>query len=223
MSIAILQEPAVLSAARTCTVWGFTPMELHDRYWTTMGVGVVRPGAEKLPAEPGLYLLLGAATTAILDFRKVLDHMGWLTPALCSVRAVKPPARPGMPAGGTAARCAFTPSAELAGAWRMGEGGHADWRQLKRRVAAEARTIARPLGRVLDGAPDGLLLDRLAHLWEDPTLGVPGLKARRGVFALDGEAAGERPGGSCRRVWLGRGRSLADVKSGAVCVLADGS
>ena len=224
MTSVILQEPPHLAASTACRLWGLSPRELHDAYWRTMGVSVARPGSPAA-ADAGLFLLLGAATTALLDFRKVLELMGWTSPTLCYVRARTPAARPGQPTGGPppiSARCAVTPSAALAGAWTAGDSGYAAWRGLKAQVPPHRRTIARPLGRVLENCPDELLLERLAHLWSDPTLGVVGLKQRgQGVYALEA-AAGEGTH-ACKRLWLGRGRSPAEARPGTVCVLPDAS
>ena len=43
---------------RSPTVWGLTPREIHDRFWASRGVQVVRPGARGTVAGARLYLLL---------------------------------------------------------------------------------------------------------------------------------------------------------------------
>jgi hypothetical protein len=217
--------PEAASAVEMTTVWGMTAMELHDAYWRSLGVAVVRPGGPA-PEQAGLYLLCDGETTAVLDFRKVLDLMGWMAPDLCVVRARKSP----LPAGQSAAasgepvRCGFTPRAAVADAWRSEAGGFAAWRAVKRRLPGERVCAARPAGRVVAGASAQVVLERLAVVWEDPAEAVRGLKRiARGVFGW-GEGAGRGRAKKGQRVWLGKGRRFDEVRGdGRACVLRDAS
>lgn len=233
MTLALEPTTVVSLGGTVTTVWGMSALELHDAYWRTMGVAVVRPGGP-VAADAGLYLLCDGGTSVVLDFRKVLDVMGWMTPELCMVRA-----RAGaLPAGqspadaGAAARCAFTPRSAVAGAWSASRGGFSAWRGLKQRLLRERVCIARPRGRVVTGASAEVVLERLAVVWEDPTQAVSGLKRiARGAFALSDGAGkgaangGQTNGGSAIRiphVWVGKGRRFDEVRGGGrACVLRD--
>jgi hypothetical protein len=227
-TLSVLADARRPQPAAAFSVWGRSSLDLHDAYWTSMGVCVVRPGnAVPLDPDAGLYLLTGSRTVALIDFRKLLDTMGWQSPTLCIVRASSASlaalgaADCVVPLADQPVRCAFTPDPRFADLWRQTDGGFAAWRSLKRRLPAAKRCIARVRGRVLNDPPAEAFLQRLAQLWTDPTLGIPDLKrVAAGAFALDAVAPARRP--SCRHIWLGRGRTFDEITGdGPACILPD--
>ena len=106
-----MERPVERVSAPSRTVWGLTATEVHDAYWESKGVRVVRPGEGGAGGEAGLYLLLGRGASVVLRFRAVVDRMGWIKPALCVVRV-----------GSSGGRCGFTPEEELAEMWARGRG-----------------------------------------------------------------------------------------------------
>ncbi|HVS72500.1 MAG TPA: hypothetical protein VHQ47_14690 [Phycisphaerae bacterium] len=209
-------------------LWGRSALELHDAYWKSLGVAVVRADGSDRPAaarDAGLYLLTGAAGAALLDFRKVLEVMGWMRPRLCLVRPVTPPGA-GEPADGLPARCGLTPDHALAAAWQATDGLGRAWRAIKR--GARKTCIARPRGRLMNlrGAEaEDFFLTRLARLWLDPSEDLPGItRLGKGVFGAAGADDGPSDGKRALSgpLWLGRGRRRDEAQfTGPSCVLAD--
>lgn len=68
-------------------VWGLEPLRLHDLFWASHAVQVVRPGGEE-PAQSGpqLYLLVGESDLALFPLREVVRRMNWLKPRLARLR-----------------------------------------------------------------------------------------------------------------------------------------
>lgn len=226
-TLAALEAPAaaVLLAA-PFRLWDKSALELHDAYWQSLGVAVVRPGtASAPPPDAGMYLLAGSVATALLDFRKLLDVMGWMSPHLCLLRPVvtsSPDPRDTLPA-----HAAFTPDHQLALQWHASRGDCRAWQNLKR--SSRKTCIARPRGRLANTRghdADELLITRLARLWTDPTAALPNVKriAKR-IFAIDGADTHARPAAPLPGpLWLGRGRRIDEAAfAGPSCVLADAS
>ncbi|HVX83195.1 MAG TPA: hypothetical protein VH253_00105 [Phycisphaerae bacterium] len=228
-------EPCSASAplAAPVRLWGRSALELHDRYWQSLGVAVARAeesGASEtpLPRDAGLYLLIGPACAALLDFRRVLDVMGWMRPRLCVVRPVTPTAGGGEePVDTLPVRCALTPHHELAAAWRASgrEGAGRDWRGIKR--AAGKFCVARPRGRVMHlrtAEQEESFLARLARLWTDPSADLPEIKRlEKRVFGIGAaQDAADGGGAPAGPLWLGRGRRREEAQfTGPSCVLPD--
>jgi hypothetical protein len=58
--IAAGQSPAAAGSPRT--IWGFDPVQLHDRYWASFGVQVVRQGEpSEIVRHAELFLLTDPA------------------------------------------------------------------------------------------------------------------------------------------------------------------
>src|SRR5438067_1927614 len=65
-----LQRNAVQRPAGP-TIWGLDPLQLHDRFWASRGVQIVRPGqsprADDLAKGAPFYLLMEPRALAIFD------------------------------------------------------------------------------------------------------------------------------------------------------------
>jgi len=70
-------------------VWGLDELSLHDRFWASMGVCVVRPGGDA-PDGAVLYLLLGETQVVSFDLRPVLRRLHWDKPKVVRVRLSDP-------------------------------------------------------------------------------------------------------------------------------------
>src|SRR3982751_5861881 len=69
------------------TVWGYDPVQLHDRFWAHRGVQVVRPGAQyPISDQAQLYLLTGENLLATLESGEQLETLYWSSPDLVYVR-----------------------------------------------------------------------------------------------------------------------------------------
>ena len=69
------------------SIWGLTPVQLHDRFWASRGVQVVRQG--ELGAIVGraeLFLLTDSQSMALFDLRAPVEVLCWVKPQLLTVR-----------------------------------------------------------------------------------------------------------------------------------------
>jgi len=69
------------------TIWGLTPAQLHDRFWTARGVAVVRRGDHRALSEQAeLYLLTPSDRLVIFTLVEMVDLLCWVRPQLQLVR-----------------------------------------------------------------------------------------------------------------------------------------
>jgi lipopolysaccharide/colanic/teichoic acid biosynthesis glycosyltransferase len=208
------------------TLWGLTPFELHDRFWASHGVQVVRPGDRRQPpfcAEPSLYLLLDADALALFEPPDVIARPPGFGLAYVhtSPRDAAHQERVITDADGRfvrferlyprrrrrgAARVAITSAPPAAEAWRS----NGNWGAVRRAVAkSDRRTIARG-GAVYDGSQTwdvAAFARELLTCWPDPSSAV----GRAVRAATDGtwrdRDADVHPGARLvGPVWIGRGR-----------------
>jgi hypothetical protein len=210
MSSTVMMERSskhVEAAARR--VWGLSALEVHDAYWESKGVRVVRPGEGGTGGAAGLYLLIGRGASVVLRFREVVDRMGWIRPALCLVRV-----------GASGGRCGFTADEELAESWARGDGR---WERLRSGVDLEWCGM-KTAGRVYGEGEDQGLVEHVAKVWEEPGERIEGVKRlARGVFGMEGVEGVRLPAGVLK-VWVGRGRRVEECGEGrGVVVLGDGN
>jgi len=68
-------------------VWGLTPAELHDRYWASKRIQVVRlGGGSYAPKGPGMYLLIEPSQLVIFDLKQVMKPFNAVHPRAARVR-----------------------------------------------------------------------------------------------------------------------------------------
>jgi hypothetical protein len=71
------------------TIWGLTATQVHDRFWASRGVQVVRPGEPSaIVPLAELYLLTNHDVLTIFRPAAILDSMSWVNPDLLSVRLI---------------------------------------------------------------------------------------------------------------------------------------
>lgn len=71
------------------TVWGLAPRDVHDRYWASKGVLVVRRGITEVPLKgPRLFLLVDADDLVIFDVSRPLKLLNSLKPRALRIRVV---------------------------------------------------------------------------------------------------------------------------------------
>lgn len=72
-------------------VWGSTPLELHDRFWASQGVQVVRQGGMPIDERgPVLYLMLGPDELVSFELKPIVRQLHWSSPQLVRVRMTVP-------------------------------------------------------------------------------------------------------------------------------------
>src|SRR6476646_10100881 len=68
---------AVPPSART--IWGLDPVQLHTRYWASLGVQVVRPGEpSEIVRHAELYLLTDPASLSLFKLGPLMDVLNWV-------------------------------------------------------------------------------------------------------------------------------------------------
>lgn len=166
--------------------------ELHDRWWSSRGIQVVRPGGvEVAPRGPTMYLLLGEQDLVVLGFGRITKKMNWLRPRLLRLRLVESASkayvervhadesdrfiairREYRAETRTTLRAGVTGDAKVAERWRESDTSSSSaWRGLARWVGREKTAALAHQARILSASdPDerdecvSLLLER----WSDP-------------------------------------------------------
>lgn len=224
-------------------LWGMTAHDLHDRYWASKGVGVVRPGSgEPVPTGPALYLLLDVDDLVDFEWAPVVRQMHRLRPRLMRIRIRDDHAVPysetvvtdgadrfiairRLYRGRThsTARGWLTASRSLAVQWATARDA-ASGRPLLRKAPGCGRPPSHAAkGRVFDGAHsigcDGYL-KLLTQRWAQPGAVIDDTyEFEPGVWLHDAVAVppGVRFVG---RAWIGAGASLSpnQVVIGPLCI-----
>ena len=213
------------------TVWGLGPVQLHDRFWASRGVQVVRPGdAAPLVDDADLFLLSDARSLSVFRITQVIDTLQWLKPQMLFVRLhgtfeqgyservitdederFVRFERVYSAADWRLGRVALTASRDLAQTWQASPDAKSGWRTLRRDVDPNLRTTLSVPGSVYDREmPDQVaeFTRELVSVWKRPDATIR--RARR----MEGESWGDRfapAAGSARLigpVWVGTGRTL---------------
>src|SRR5262245_49039126 len=84
---AALATAITASASSGPTIWGLSIVQLHDRFWASRGVQVVRLGERSTIVDDAeLFLLTDPRTLVMLRIREVVEKMVWLNSDLLTVR-----------------------------------------------------------------------------------------------------------------------------------------
>lgn len=211
-------------------LWGLSPAQLHDRYWASRGIQVVRQGVPtELARGADLYLLTRPHTLTVFRPKAVVDRLVWTGVDLMFVRVVDPRPRPyteearfgadgafdrfqrNYTARAPSAHIALTPREELARLWQSVPEGRDAWRRFRSAIPREDRWSMPAPGRVYRADEHGevaQLLHELVQTWRRPDAVVDGLRrVGRQIWAdvgaeVEGEPAAAGP------VWIGAGRKI---------------
>jgi hypothetical protein len=225
------------------TLWGLTPVDIHDRFWAARGIRVVRPGNDIGIGglqRPEAFLLLDQQALVIFELRSAVDRLHWTKTKLLSIRlrgtplvAADAQRREPQMDGDTfvvqpsrytgPVRIGLTTVPQIASDWASGT---LPWRRLRAGIAQERRgALSLPgfarAGAVPDEAQD--LLGHLAKAWDRPDLHIERAeRAAPGVW----KDTRTRLVGNLQTdgavVWLGAGRtSIPDGLPGREMILWD--
>lgn len=213
------------------TLWGFSPVELHDRYWAARGIQVIRPGESvDIAPEAELFLLTDLNTLASFKLGRLADKLSWVKPDLLWVRlhyslqhGYKEIAKTD-PTGQFlrferkydgldhhVTRCVLTPNPDLALLWQCAPGAEDGWRKLRQTVPQAHRHATALNGDVYQRNEDEDLVRFIRDLmkrWKRPDATIQRIhKLRDGVWAdRDAEVAAETQ--FVGAAWIGAGRTL---------------
>jgi lipopolysaccharide/colanic/teichoic acid biosynthesis glycosyltransferase len=208
-----LNRQSAIGDRQSPTIWGLSPVDLHDRFWAHRGVQVVRPGdRDPISNRAQLYLLMERDVLAVFEPGRQLETLYWSSPDLVYVR-VRDVRERGYRErvvtgdGGRfarfervydnplprLARAAFTPDSNIATAWRDAPAPRGDtrprWRKIRAMVPRERRSTVVINGTMYDRHADADLTRMVRDLtknWggEGPGATIP--RARQvapGVWA----------------------------------------
>jgi lipopolysaccharide/colanic/teichoic acid biosynthesis glycosyltransferase len=207
--------PPATSPPLARTIWGLDPVQLHTRYWASLGVQVVRPGEpSEIVRHAELYLLTDPGSLTLFKLGPLMDVLNWVKPTVLFVRlhdarerayrehAVTDAAGRFVrfervyDAARTLTRVVLTPEREVAQLWQSATNPRQGWRRL-RRLAKRAGGATQSIdGNIYDrGDPRELayFIHDLVQLWRRPDATI--LRVRQ-----LSESGGLGPGGNSA-VW----------------------
>lgn len=221
----------IAQPANSPTIFGLTAVALHDRFWASRGVQVVRRGLPTpLVPQAQLYLLLQERTLCLFELPPVVDHIVWDDADLVMLRlrdvdehayreriiaddegAFVRLERVYGSDDSRFARAAITNRPTVAQLWQESKDRRDGWRKLRRAVWREQRW---PMGidaRVFD-MEDQTELARCARLlverWRSPSSTIGRATPRKGGAWIDPTATLESGAQCIGPVWIGAGRRI---------------
>ena len=217
-------------------VWGLELHELHDRFWASRGVQIVRPNRASQVAEVAeLYLLLDSSVFLIARIAPILDDFAWLDPDLAQIR-IRDQVRSAYTEHALAdsegrfvryvrryaesdprrGRIGLTRDPELARLWQAEPNVRDGWRALRRFVRPSMRWSAAIRGRLYqvdDPIDRADFLEDLTAGWSRPDTTIPGLiSPKPGVWAHASAKVDPRSR-VVAPLWIGAGRVVAEGES----------
>lgn len=211
------------------TVWGLDPVQLHDRFWASRGVQVVRQGEPSaIVRHAELFLLTAPRSLVLFKLSRLVDQLSWLKPTLFSVRLHELRdhgyremvetdetgkfLRFNRIYGGSdsrLARVALTPDRRVAELWQTAASPREGWRQLRNRTPRSRRCAVSVEGNVYDrtAARDLMQCVRdLIQVWKTPDATID--RARHAGQGVWSDRETSFPADRCiGNVWIGAGRT----------------
>jgi lipopolysaccharide/colanic/teichoic acid biosynthesis glycosyltransferase len=215
------------------TIWGLSPIQVHDRFWAARGVQVVRRGVTvDLDDSAELFLLVDPHCLAVFRLRDLVEVLSWLRPRLMVVRVrdgghddyreVVRTTEDGRLVGfdriyegldSRLARIGLTPHRDVARIWQEATGSSTDaWRRLRRAIPREARIPRSMPGKLFHvDRHDQVMayLECVMEAWARPDSTIP--RARRDSRGSwhDREGRIEEGASVIGRIWVGAGRTVS--------------
>jgi len=216
----------------THAIWGLDAAQLHDRFWATRGVQVVRQGEpSEIVDNAELFLLTDPKTFAIFKLRNLVETLSWMKPDALYVRIHDDQAQGYREqvitnsqdrfirfertyhgaSGSHLTRVALTPDRHVARLWQSAENPGAGWQLLRKSLPRERRIAASVLGNVYDRTIDSQVMDFLramVHVWKRPDMTIPCVRRITGDVWGDDDAKVDPATRFIGPVWIGTGRSI---------------
>ena len=227
------------------TVWGLSIVELHDRFWASRGVQVVRLGERSTIVDDAeLFMLTDPRTLVMMRINGVVEKMVWMKPDLLIVRLrnmVENPYRETAlcdDAGNfiryrrhysgsdsRIARIGFTRDVDLAKSWQSAGDVRSGWRQFRRQIRPADRATVPLSGRLYDRTTPaesaGFKRGKLIRQWKRPDTTIPGItQVAPGVWSFAGSNVHALHQAAHQmefigHVWIGAGRTLISAQNPA--------
>jgi lipopolysaccharide/colanic/teichoic acid biosynthesis glycosyltransferase len=239
-------SPNLPVAPSSPTIWGLSPAALHDHYWASRGVQVVRAGERtKIVRNAELFLLIDPQVLVLFDLEDWLDLLNWTKPDILLLRIH---ARRNLGyrevfnanEGGDfvgfqrrytseqtlATRVGLTCDLELAEAWAAAPGVGDGWRQLRAAVPGpyrETRSCPARIYRRSDEAEVAKFVEDLTTIWNHPGATISRARKLASKTWVDIDADIDKNTKIISPVWVGAGRRLVgdDVVVGPAALWDD--
>ncbi len=221
------------------TLWGLTPVQLHDRFWKSRGIQVVPNGSPGITIDKNaeLYLLVDRSNLVVMPLPKVLDLMCWLNPDVLMIRLAERSsldyrelvdARPdghflrfrreyGAGKSQRQGRIALTSNPELAMDWALMNEQEMPWAQLRKIVPADLMAAVRSKGQIYNSdieSESARFVRDLAQTWKHPLATISRVERVGRESWGDIDANETDPDSITGPIWIGAGRSIPKGKSG---------
>jgi lipopolysaccharide/colanic/teichoic acid biosynthesis glycosyltransferase len=213
------------------TIWGLSSAQLHDRYWASRGVQVVRCGEpSEIVRRAELFLLVDGGSLVLFPLSACLDVLYWTKPALLFVRLrdhrergyreravvgenelFKSFQRLYGAADSRLARAALTQDRKLALLWQSAPSAREGWRRLRGAVPRKARHPLAVVGGAYDRRQEqelGEFSRRLVQTWKRPDAIVGRARRGKGGAWIDTAATVAPQAAFVGPVWVGAGRQV---------------
>lgn len=215
------------------TVWGLTPVQLHDRFWAARGIHIVRPG-EPLPdrTEMGLYLLSDNHALAIFRLGRLVETLSWIKPDLLWIRLhdsrdhgyreIAITDREGQflrferlyyQSESHVVRFALTADRMIAITWQRAADARQGWRRLREIVPQSDRCAMSITGTAYDRRDDHDVMDfvrDLMRVWRRPDTAISRVRNLHNNVWVDEEADVHPAAQFVGPAWIGAGRTIEE-------------
>jgi lipopolysaccharide/colanic/teichoic acid biosynthesis glycosyltransferase len=213
------------------TIWGLTPMQVHDRFWASRGVQVVRQGEQsEIVDDAEIFLLIDPRSMVIFKLTDPVEQLTWLQPKLLYVRLHDKRQRGYREKvvtdshgrfkrferiyGGSdpqLTRAAMTTDRKVALLWQLAESPRAGWRMLRQKVDAAQRATTSLPGRVFAADRDEEVMEGLhaiVQLWRRPDTTIPRARRHSSQVWSDQAAQLGEDLNFVGSAWIGTGRQI---------------
>ena len=219
------------SAADLPTIWGFDLIQLHTRYWASLGVQVVRQGEpSEIVSHAELYLLTDSHSLVLFSLSRMMEVLNWIKPLVVFVRIRDPRQRDlqqqaacdfsgrflrfsDSPQQACLPRVVVTPDVEVARLWQSAPDAATGWHRLRRFTPRIDRITLSLPGQVFarEKRDELALLSRqLVRAWKRPDSIVARANRMGNSAWIDREAKSNVAAdvSVVGPVWIGAGRTI---------------
>jgi hypothetical protein len=209
-------------------LWGLSPLQLHDLYWRSRGVAVIRQGGRDEVPEVEAFLLVDPRSLALFDLRTAIRRLYWVDPMLLSIRlhglvrnrlVEQQPSdsirtsifrRGEIPNRGAVTRVGLTKHSKIAQEWQSCPNPTEAWRGFRREISQSRRAALSLPGVTGDGYSDeeaAGVVGHIASIWQRPEQFVERAFRVDSQLWKDTNTDIDTPRGGSFPIWLGIGRS----------------
>ncbi len=214
------------------TIWGHTPHGLHECFWASRRIQVVRQGQSAQPLEPAdYYLLVDEATLAVFDLARVARRLSPVRTELLCVRLhhrrnggyrehiVTDDAgrflrfeRTYSSAISHLRRVGLTRDPRIAAIWQFAPDVRTGWRKLRQVIPDDRRASVSSDGNVYDKTVPlelAAFVRELTRRWTRPDAAMPRAERAGGEAWKDPTANVDARARLIGQVWIGAGRTIS--------------